>query len=276
MLKKLIKYDLKYMNRFLILIHAFLLIFAAAVRIFITGKINANTNEDNMQILFALAFIFSFMLLMAASMATCLVTAIRFYRNLFTDEGYLTRTLPVTSTQHLLSKTISGTVWMFLDIVCIVLGMFLIIWTPFVNEFYTQYRTDIMTELGFTGKYANISVPFIVCIIILYALIGAVSSIVMIYSSIAVGQLFSSHRVIGALAMYFVIQTVISVLSLIFLACFGKMSNFFYLAAADREQFNFAVYMSEVLKLSTILIILTTVPLYLVTQYIMKKKINLL
>lgn len=36
MLKKLIKYDFKALNRYLLLIHAFLLAAAAAVRIFLT------------------------------------------------------------------------------------------------------------------------------------------------------------------------------------------------------------------------------------------------
>lgn len=275
MLKKLIKYDIKYLNRFLILIHGVLLLGAAAVRLFVTGRIGASTNPDNAELLFALAFLFSFLLLVGASMATYLVAGVRFYKNLFTDEGYLTRTLPVSSSQHLLSKTIAGTIWGFLDIVLAVFSMFLIIWTPYVSSLYAQYRSDILTELGFVGKYADISFPATVLALLFFALIGAVSSIVMIYASIATGQLFSGHRVIGALAMYFVLQIILSVLSLVFLTCFGKMTNLFYLSSADIEAFSFAAYMAEVLQISTVLIIITTIPLYLVTQYIMKKRVNL-
>ena len=42
MLGKIIKYDMKAMNRFLIIIHAFLLIYALFIRIMITGRLTAN------------------------------------------------------------------------------------------------------------------------------------------------------------------------------------------------------------------------------------------
>ena len=42
MLGKIIKYDMKAMNRFLIIIHAFLLIYAFFIRILITGRLTAN------------------------------------------------------------------------------------------------------------------------------------------------------------------------------------------------------------------------------------------
>ena len=41
MLGKIIKYDMKAMNRFLIIIHAFLLIYAFFIRILITGRLTA-------------------------------------------------------------------------------------------------------------------------------------------------------------------------------------------------------------------------------------------
>lgn len=39
MLGKLIKYDLKSMNRFLIILHAFLLLIAVLLRVFVTSRI---------------------------------------------------------------------------------------------------------------------------------------------------------------------------------------------------------------------------------------------
>ncbi|MEI3220431.1 MAG: hypothetical protein V8S08_13450 [Lachnoclostridium sp.] len=45
MLSKLIKYDMKALNHFLILIHLFLLIISIAGRVFITGHIDFNSGE---------------------------------------------------------------------------------------------------------------------------------------------------------------------------------------------------------------------------------------
>lgn len=77
MLGKLIKYDLKALNRFLILIHAFLLAASAACRLFITGRINADANELN-QILLALSIIFYFILFIGVSWGTQIIIAVRF------------------------------------------------------------------------------------------------------------------------------------------------------------------------------------------------------
>ena len=46
MLGKLIKYDMKALNRFLILIHGFLLFAALLVRFFLTGRVLVETPKD--------------------------------------------------------------------------------------------------------------------------------------------------------------------------------------------------------------------------------------
>ena len=46
MLKKLIKYDFKTLNRYLLLIHAFLLAVAVAVRIFLTEPLRIGYSQS--------------------------------------------------------------------------------------------------------------------------------------------------------------------------------------------------------------------------------------
>lgn len=48
MLGKLIKYDLKSMNRFLIILHAFLLLIAVLLRVFVTSRIQLQTDEGSL------------------------------------------------------------------------------------------------------------------------------------------------------------------------------------------------------------------------------------
>lgn len=108
MLGKLIKYDLKSLNRFLVMIHALLLLTALLVRYFLTGQIHSSTPQNSL--LLALSITLYVLILIAVSFATAIIITIRFYKNLFSDEGYLTHTLPVTRGQHLLSKTIAGSI----------------------------------------------------------------------------------------------------------------------------------------------------------------------
>ena len=106
MLGKLIKYDLKSMNRFLIILHAFLLLIAVLLRVFVTSRIQLQTDEGSL--LFAFAILAYVLAITGIAFGTAIVIAVRFYKNLFSDEGYLTWTLPVTPGTHLLAKTISG------------------------------------------------------------------------------------------------------------------------------------------------------------------------
>ena len=113
MLGKLIKYDLKSMNRFLIILHAFLLLIAVLLRVFVTSRIQLQTDEGSL--LFAFAILAYVLAITGIAFGTAIVIAVRFYKNLFSDEGYLTWTLPVTPGTHLLAKTISGSIWSFID-----------------------------------------------------------------------------------------------------------------------------------------------------------------
>ena len=86
MLTKLMKYDFKALNRYLILIHAFLLAAAAAVRIFLTEPLRPGDSQSIIVSTFGM--ILFVLIAVGISFATGLLTAIRFYKNLFSDEGY--------------------------------------------------------------------------------------------------------------------------------------------------------------------------------------------
>lgn len=146
MLGKLIKYDMKALNRFLILIHGFLLFAALLVRFFLTGRVLVETPKDGT--LLGLSFLLFFLIIMSVSFGTFIVIAVRFYKNLFSDEGYLTRTLPVTSGQHLLSKTIAGSIWASLDMILLLASFYIISATPFVVDAFNSNKDLILRELG--------------------------------------------------------------------------------------------------------------------------------
>ena len=256
MLGKLIKYDMKALNRFLILIHGFLLFAALLVR----------------------SFLLFFLIIMSVSFGTFIVIAVRFYKNLFSDEGYLTRTLPVTSGQHLLSKTIAGSIWASLDMILLLASFYIISATPFVVDAFNSNKDLILRELGVTGKYAGVSMGAITAGTIFFLVISAITSVITIYASIILGQLFSGHRILGAVVSYFALTTIVSVISFAVMAIYGLFSDTFLIASssAPPADFNFIAYMIDLLKVTTVLSVAVDVVLYILSYYIMKKKINLI
>lgn len=273
MLGKLIKYDLKALNRFLVIIHAFLILSALAGRFFLTSRIQFTEVSDTTSLMMMLCFTLYFLIVAGVVFGTEMIIAVKFYKNLFSNEGYLSRTLPVTPGQHLLAKTIAGTVWCIIDVVLIFLSLWIVIMTPSVTSAYNANKAEVLDQLGITG---DITPAFLIGSLVLIVLIGAVSSVVMIYASIAMGQLFSNHRILGAVVSYFIITTVLSIFSLLVMTVTGFFSR--YMPAASQNgtlDFNFAEYMIYLCKVTVGLSIATSILLYIFTYYILRKKTNL-
>ena len=96
---------------------------------------------------------------------------------------------------------------------------------------------------------------------------------VTLYGSIALGQLFSEHRVIGAVACYFAITTITSVISYIAMAILGISGN--YLAVADGTVLNLGEFLWKLLLFSLVWSLILSVILYVVTTWVMNRKLNL-
>lgn len=262
------------MNRYLIIIHGFLLLVSAAMRLLLTDPLlSADTDwEDPKFILPLTLFIILYiMIIVAGSFATSIVVVVRFYKNLFSEQGYLTRTLPVTSGQHLLAKTISGSIWSMINVIVTMLSMLIVLGTPFIIENLKADSFSIREEFGLIGPYASISWKTIILFFIGMMLISSVSNIVTYYASVAFGQLIPNHRVLGAIAAYFVISTVISILSLIALALSGLLGA----SINPSADFVGIEYLFSSLKMSVILALICGIILYMATYWIMKKKVNL-
>ena len=117
MLKKLIKYDLKYGAKIFIVIHALLWIAAIFGRVFFLDRIDFDAPAEQLVSVLVLFFSAFVLLFSVVSLATALLIAARFYKNLFTDEGYLTWTLPASPVQQLWAKILSGCIWNILDLI---------------------------------------------------------------------------------------------------------------------------------------------------------------
>ena len=135
MLGKLLKYDLKALNRILIPVHlAALAVIAVGCGAGLTGYTasempgaSSSSLADVLTGLAALVLVMAVLALACVAAATFVTVLWRFYRNLFTDEGYLTLTLPADPSQQLGSKVLAGLIWMAVDLVVVFAGMMLIV-----------------------------------------------------------------------------------------------------------------------------------------------------
>lgn len=276
MLGRLLKYDMKSLSRFLVIIHIILLISAVLGRVFLTGRIEFTSEGLNLNsTLLGLSFLLFFVIFMSVSFGTYIIIAVRFYKNLFSDEGYLTRTLPVTPGAHLLSKTIAGFIWSAIDTLLIFLSMWIIIATPSVVNAFEENKAEVLDLMGFSNSFTP--GMFFFYIVFIFT-ISCFSSVIMLYLSVALGQLFSNHRILGAVVCYFVMNMAISIITtmiLILTGFFKRYDSTFGVSPAAQGGFNIAEYMMDTYIFVAVLSIVTGIILYVLTYYIMKKKTNL-
>lgn len=271
MLGKLIKYDLRSTSRILILVHVFMLIAAIPLRLLLS---NISFESDAGNILFGLIFLVYTITIAGVTFATSIVIAVRFYRNLFSDEGYLSQTLPVTTGQHLLAKTISGSIWAFLDCCLVGLALYIGIVTRDLKELIIENKADLYKALNLS---TDVTFTKMILILLGLCLISCICNVITYYASITLGQMFSSHRVVGAVACYFGLTAIISILSFAVLST--AELHFEPLITTDTTNdiltFNLWGYLGEVTKLSVLLSISFSIFLYVITYLLMKRKLDL-
>lgn len=239
MLKKLLKYDFKALFKFwwiAVLINLLLSVFGGFVQLI------ENYNEMLAQALYDLLGLSLFMVncsYVALVLVTLVLIFIRFYQNFFTDEGYLTFTLPVSRSQLLNSKVISGIGTLLASVA--VCGVNLIIkntiawWPELVNG--TAFREDsayIAEEMNTMGAYFWIySLEALLLVVVLVIL-----AVMILYFCITFGSMIvKKGKLILSIVLCYLITNVIStigVFSMIFWA-FGFNLLFSFEAASDKD-----------------------------------------
>ena len=136
------------------------------------------------------------------------------------------------------------------------------------NEAIIREAFSLGSHLGTFGTIA---------FYIFFMLAGTIANIILYYACISLGQIFTGHRVFGAVAMYFIVTFVESISSLLILIPLGLLntqtvtvgtSTTFYMSTPSQ-------YMLGMLGIALVLTIVWSVILYTVTYYRLNHKVNL-
>lgn len=206
MLGKLMKYDMKSMSVAFIPMWILAPTVALLSALSIRGAINENRTYFMMlgPRLVAVGVSLIFCGVMVGLLVMTLLFIIqRFWKGLLKEEGYLMFTLPVKPWELIVSKALTATVVTCISIVdaalaCMILGaaaadgiMNMIAWNRLLAVFVeTKTETALFLVLSF---------------------VTIVSSIYHAYASMALGQLFEAHRVLGSCVSYVGLSIVLSV-----------------------------------------------------------------
>jgi hypothetical protein len=215
--------------------------------------------------------------LIGCSLGIVIIIAIRFYKTCYTDQGYLTHTLPVEPVT-LLNAKIFTAIFACLATLIAILASVLVLAQVILWHLGNVYPDDMeyfwsaIGNLNIAGSFKEdmgISLGAFILIIAVGLLISVISNIITIYGCLSLGQLYAKHRIVGAIAAYFIIQVIEQILgTFAAIPMYSAMSN----ATYDTKVFEI---ISPTMISSIIIVVIIAVAMYFANLYMMTKKLNL-
>ena len=206
MFGKLLKNDLK--SQWFSIMPIYFCAFIVAV----ACEIGANVLKDQKQIILCGGGVS--LALTAASFATIIIVAVMFSNTMFGKSGYLTLTLPVKTGSLLISKTISGLIWVF-TIYSLLIGS-LVLWLYQIKlvlgEQVTESVNELLSLFGVPSVRTITIGVVIICILFMALILLAVQCM---YLALTLSQIkpFGSFGKIGTIAMFFILISILSTLN---------------------------------------------------------------
>jgi len=161
--------------------------------------------------------------IMASLFVTLILICYHFYRSFLSDEGYLTFTLPVSTSNLLWSKLFTGMFWVMINAVVVMIA--LLIYSVFGTTSNTLVNAEVLngfrfffTELLPQAK-EYVSVPLVIVESVVLGIVGLAAQLLQIFFAIIIGgQVAKKHRILAAIGMYLLINMGVGIVSSVFLS----------------------------------------------------------
>lgn len=220
--------------------------------------------------------------IIGCSVGTMLIIAIRFYKTTYTDQGYLTHTLPVESKTLLAAKTLTSVLCYLLMLAGVLATILIIIGAIYIHAmnisgydraYLDRQIAELLSEMtvSFKKEY-GISLGAFITFYIVFMIVACISAIMTVLGCVSLGQLYAKHRIIGAIIAYFVIIMVQQFIS--YLAMLPTYSKMFRAEALSETMPMFEV-ISPTMIISLLWSVAVSVIMHIVNLHMMTKRLNL-
>lgn len=284
MLGKLIKYEwkgLRFPLMIMMIVLAGTMILTCGVILTINPKLDETLAWYSVMALMLSIFLYYFGII-GCTLGTTLIVVVRFYKTCYTDQGYLTHTLPVTPHQLLNSKILTAIFTHLLMIFAIILSIFIILQVgihhvfSFIPDYsYAELRHEFSIVFAdildsFEDEFA-LRLGLYIAYLLFYCIVGVISNVITLFGCVSLGQLYAKHRIVGAIAAYFLLQFVMMIIGYITaIPMYTRM-----LAGTYYDNATVFGIMSPTMNMSLLTTVLLAVAMYFVNLHMMTKKLNL-
>lgn len=236
-----------------------------------------NFKGDMLAILKVATILLYVLALVVLSVISYIYLAVRFYKSMYGSESYLTHTLPVGSFAKLNGKLLVALIWTLVNGVVCALSVIALVAVALKRANVTVPWGEVEQILD---MMFHMSPGALLAWGVLMAIISFLHSLLMIYVSLSVGQLFQKHKIGASVVTYVIIYAVMQVISAMTSAS-RSVELFEVSETVDMVDPGFTMgyligdFYKDLLVISLILSAVSTVIFYGVTAYICSRKINL-
>lgn len=272
MLKKLFKYEWRSVSTLLFIVHGALLVYALIGRmgfqIYFSKSLSDSSNAV-MGITTMFYVIVYILGIMAVLLMTMLYLAMHIQKSFFSDEGYLTHTLPVTPTQLLLSKMFIYWIWTILDIIFVVISIGILLINKETWPAVTYALRQMWQNLSSLSGFSDI-MNTIIYLLSIFIDFFCFSTGLLIFA-ICLGSQFKTHKVMGSVLSFFGIVIVSNIVNLIITGVTlpGGIGATLMVTRAGETVVNYS-YIAQ-----TVWYLLAGIFFFFGSRYILSKKLNL-
>lgn len=278
MVKKLIKYD--FMSYLRILLPVQLIVIGVALINRIIQLFEPPLTQNGYGVdtgssavynsIFVSSLVLYIISIVVCLLITVILSVVRFYQGMYSGEGYLNHTLPVTASQHIWAKLLTSMLFYLGSLFAVFLSFMVITFGDVNIEVFKA--AFYLLDKAFNSYGANIAL-YIVEVVIL-ALSAATAMYLKLYCCLSVGQLAKKRKILLAFGVYFGIYVVKQIIATVFIATVAV--NFDLIdRIGEWISVNGIAFIHILLCGAIVFYAVLSLVYFLINKYLMSKKLNL-
>lgn len=209
MLGKLLKYDLKWVYKIVVVFYILSLFFSVVGR-----GLSYIENSVIFSIVTTITFSVAISMMVSSVINSFMRLWVRFIKNIYKDEAYLTHTLPISKKTIYASKVISAIVCIFTTSIVIAVCLFIC--------YYSKENIELL-KLGVQTIASNYNITVInLLLLITFVLFLELLFIVLVgYVGIIIGHKFNKNKILKSIIVGFALYIITQIITLVFVYIFG-------------------------------------------------------
>lgn len=261
MLGKLMKYEWKATWKFMCIANLAIIVMTILADITVKLDFFSYDKDDMLQFIAMMVMMTYVLSMFAMVIGVAIFLVYRFYTSTYSDQGYLLHTLPVDKHHIIISKVLVSALWIIICELMMYLSILVLIAS---NGELLEIMAESMDQIVSLVIYDDTQLRgFAIFMTIIAALFSLFAKLLKVTACISLGQLSANHKLLFSVLYYFGIYIVQKIFTAV---------SFVFALAISKDSYRMDLYGWESMLLSGILY---SVIFYLITWYVMDKKLNL-